>query len=216
VVGPLAVEVTSSHRPGIDMTFPEPATPDKAIVMTVRVWDTDTGLPWPNAPLVIGNDNGCVETTGFAVSGRTDSAGLFRRTVPAAQTRWLHCAWLPGTSRPPANGDDERTVIAQDVAFLRYSRYKVSAKPAAAAAPAGSNVDVNGSASPVNKGKVIRLQRYTGGAWKNVNSGLVRASGRFTVVATPPGKATYSYRAYAPGDTKAVGSLSKVFTIRGT
>ncbi|GAA3918245.1 hypothetical protein [Actinoplanes auranticolor] len=164
---------------------------------------------------MIGNDNGCVESTGFAVGGRTDSAGLFRRTVPAAQTQWLHCAWVPGASRPPTNGDDRRHGHRRDAAFLRYSRYKVSAEPAAATAPAGSNVDVDGSASPVNKGKVIRLQRYTGGAWKNVNSGLVRASGRFTVVATPPGKATYSYRAHAPGDTKAVGSLSKVFTIRG-
>jgi hypothetical protein len=35
-------------------------------------------------------------------------------------------------------------------------------------------------------------------------------------VATPPGKATYSYRVYAPGDAETVGGISKVFTIRGT
>ncbi|MEU8610268.1 hypothetical protein AB0C29_19980 [Actinoplanes sp. NPDC048791] len=213
-IDPATVQVTSSHRPGIDMTFPEPAKRGKPVVMTVRVWDTDTGRPWPNAPLVIGNDNGCVEW-GFRVNGRTGSTGTFRRTVPANQAEALHCVWVPGTSRKPT-GQDERTIIAIDAAHLRYSRFKVSAAPAKAAAPAGSAVDVTGSVSPLNKGKVIRLQRYTGGAWKNVNTGRVRASGRYTVVATPPGKASYSYRVYAPGDAYAVGGSSKAFTIRGT
>ncbi|WP_433721107.1 hypothetical protein ACQP2Y_37965 [Actinoplanes sp. CA-051413] len=215
VIDPVAVQVTSSHRPGIDMTFPEPATRGKPIVMTVRVWDTDTGRPWANAPLVIGNDNGCVES-GFRVNGRTGSTGTFRRTVPANQAGALHCAWVPGTSRTSGGGLDNRTIIAIDAAHLRYTRYKVSAKPARTAAPAGSSVDVTGSVSPLNKGKVIRLQRYSGGAWKNVNTGRVRASGRYTVVATPAGKASYSYRVYAPGDGYAVGGSSKAFTVRGT
>jgi hypothetical protein len=216
VVGPVAVEVLSSHRPAVGITFPEPATKGKSIVMTVRVWDTDTGRPWPGAPLVIGNDNGCVESTGFAVSGRTNSAGIYRRTVPASQAPFLHCAWVPGTSKTPVSGADERTVIAVDTAFLRYLRYAVSATPAKTAVPAGTTVNVNGSASPVNKNKVMRLQRYTGGVWKNVSTGRVRASGRYTVPATPPGKAKYSYRVYAPGDGSAVGGTSKAFTIRGT
>jgi hypothetical protein len=215
VIDPATVQVTSSHRPGIDMTFPEPAKRGKPVVMTVRVWDTDTGRPWPNAPLVIGNDNGCVES-GFRVNGRTGSTGTFRRTVPANQAGALHCVWVPGTSRKPVGGQDDRTIIAIDAAHLRYVRYTVSAGPAKTAAPAGSSVDVNGSVSPLNKGKVIRLQRYTGGTWKNVNTGRIRASGRYTVVATPPGRASYSYRVYAPGDGLAVGGSSKAFTVRGT
>ncbi len=212
-VGPAAVEVQSSHRPAIDMTFPEPATMGKPIVMTVRVWDTDTGQPWPYAPLVIGNDNGCVEP-GSRLNARTDGAGIYRRTVPA--NPFPHCAWVPGTSRTPGSGDDDRTIIAIDSAFLRFQRYAVSAAPVKASVPARTNVEVNGSVSPVKTSKVMRLQRYSGGTWKNVSAGQVRANGRYTVVATPPGKATYSYRVYAPGDELAVGSTSKVFTIRGT
>jgi hypothetical protein len=215
VIDTVAVEVRSSHRPAIDMTFPEPATKNKPIVMTVRVWDTDTGRPWPNAPLVIGNDNGCVEW-GFRLNARTNRAGIYRRTVPASQAPALHCVWVPGVSKTPVSGEDERTIIAIDAAHLRYQRYTVSAAPVKTAVPARTNVAVNGSASPVNKNKVMRLQRYSGGAWNNVGTGLVRASGRYTVVATPPGKATYSYRVYAPGDGWAVGGTSKVFTIRGT
>ena len=154
VIDPVTLQVTSSHRPGIDMTFPEPAKRGKPVVMTVRVWDTDTGRPWANAPLVIGNDNGCVEP-GFRVNGRTGSTGTFRRTVPANQAEWLHCVWVPGTSRTSGGGVDNRTIIAIDAAHLRYTRFKVSAAPAKAAVPAGSAVDVTGSVSPLNKGKVI-------------------------------------------------------------
>jgi hypothetical protein len=57
---------------------------------------------------------------------------------------------------------------------------------------------------------------HSAGAWKTVNTGRVRTSGRFTIVATPPGKATYSYRVYAPGDADTVGGLSKTFIITGT
>ena len=217
VLDPVGVDVRSSHRPAVDITFPgEPATRGKPVVMRVRVWDTDTGRPWPKAPLVIGNDNGCVETTGSRINAYTDGAGIHQRILSVAEATALTCAWAPGTSKNPVGTEEDRTVIAVDAAHVRYSRYKVGATPARTTAPAGTSVDVNGSAAPVNAGKVIRLQRYTGGAWKNVNTGQVRKSGRYTVVATPPGKGSYSYRVYAPGDYLAVGGTSKAFTIRGT
>lgn len=217
VLDPVGIDVRSSHRPALEMTFPaEPATRGKPVVMRVRVWDTETGRPWPKAPLVVGNDNGCVETTGSRINAYTDGAGIHQRTLSVAEATALNCAWVPGTSKNPVESEDYRTIIAIDAAHVRYSRYKVGATPARTTAPAGTSVDVNGSAAPANTGKVIRLQRYTGGAWKNVNTGQVRKSGRYTVVATPPGKGSYSYRVYAPGDGLAVGGTSKAFTIRGT
>jgi hypothetical protein len=168
-----------------------------------------------NLPMTIGNDNGCVEP-GFRLNVRTDAAGNYQRTVPANQAEFLHCVWVAGQPGSAAPGFENRTIIAIDSQFVRYQKFAVSAVPAASSVPAGTNVDVNGNVTPVKPNKVLQLQRYAGGTWKTVNTGRVRTSGRYTIVATPSGKATYSYRVYAPGDAETVGSLSKRFTITGT
>jgi hypothetical protein len=208
------VTVRSSHRPAVDLTFPsEPLTRGKPVVEHVRAWDTDTGLPWKNLPLVLGTDNGCVENTGARSTARTGTAGTYQRTLSAASAPWLQCVWVPGAT-PPGGG--EAPIIAADSAFPRYSRFAVSAAPAKPAVPAGTNVDVNGSVRPVEVNKTVQLQRLSGRVWRTVGTGRVRASGRYTVVATPPGRAAYSYRVYAPGDSWAVGGSSKAIPIRGT
>ena len=100
-------------------------------------------------------------------------------------------------------------------AFARY-KFVVSAKPAATAAAAGTNVAVDGQVAPATPGKVVQLQRRHGAEWRTVGTAKTRASSRFTVVATPPGVGTWSYRVYAPGSPNRAGSMSAVFTIRGT
>jgi hypothetical protein len=216
VVDTASIVVTSTHTPAVDMTFsPEPATKGQPVTQRVRAWDTDTGRPWANLPMTIGNDNGCVEP-GFRLNVHTDAAGNYQRTVPADQAEALHCVWVPGQPGSQAPGWENRTIIAIDSQFVRYQKFSVGAVPAAASVPAGTNVNVNGNVTPVKPNKVLQLQRYSGGRWKTVNTGRVRTSGRYTIVATPPGKATYSYRVYAPGDAETVGGISKVFTIRGT
>jgi hypothetical protein len=215
VVDTPSLRVRSSHRPAIDMTFsPEPAPVGKPVTQRIRAWDTTTGKPWANLPLRLSIDNGCVEP-GEVVSVRTRADGTYQRSLSAERRRWLQCAWVPGINQPTKPYPP--TIIASDGGFVRTKRYSVSATPAAKSAPAGKNVNVNGSATPLHKGKLMHLQRlYADKTWRKVSTGTVRASGRFTIVASPPGKATYSYRVYAPGDTHAVGGLSKVFTIRGT
>ncbi|GAA3932437.1 hypothetical protein Aau02nite_17170 [Amorphoplanes auranticolor] len=209
------LQVQSSHRPALDMTFsPEPAIAGKPVTQKIRVWDTATGKPLANQPVVLGIDNGCVEP-GEITTVKTRADGTYQRTLSAARWQWAQCAWVPGVDQPTMPYPP--TVIARDSGGVRTMRYSVSATPAAKSAPVGKNVDVNGSATPLHKGKVMHLQRlYADKTWRKVNSATVRTSGRFTLVASPPGKATYSYRVYAPGDSYAVGSLSKVFSIRGT
>jgi hypothetical protein len=215
VVDTPSLRVRSSHRPAIDMTFsPEPAPVGKPVTQRIRAWDTTTGKPWASLPLRLGTDTDCVEyPTGVAARTRAD--GTYQRTLSAERRQWLQCAWVPGINQPTMPYPP--TMIASEFGFVRSSRYSVSATPAARSAPAGTSVSVNGSATPLHKGKVMRLQRlYADKTWRNVSAGTVRTSGRFTLVASPPGRATYSYRVYAPGDSYAVGGLSKVFTIRGT
>lgn len=215
VVATPSLRVRSSHRPAIDMTFsPEPATAGKPVAQRIRAWDTTTGKPWANLPLWFSFDNGCVEPGGV-VRAKTRADGTYQRTLTPFVAQWLQCALVTGTAQP--NMAYPPTIIAIDSGFVRYHRFSISAKPAAKSVRARKNVKVTGSISPVVPGKVLQLQRrYPNKTWRKVNTVKVLNNGRYTIVATPPGKGTYSYRIYAPGDTAAVGGTSKVFTIRGT
>jgi hypothetical protein len=210
-----SLQVRSSHLPGLDMTFsPEPPPAGKPVTQRIRAWDTTTGKPWADLSLRLSFDNGCVEPGGVTTV-KTRADGTYQRTLSAAQRQWLHCAWVPGVDQPTM--PYPMTVIASDGGHVRTQRYAVSATPTAKSAPVGKSVNVNGSATPLHKGKVMQLQRlYPDKTWRKVSTAKVRDSGRFTLAASPPGKATYSYRVYAPGDGYAVGGVSKVFTIRGT
>ncbi|MGW4942275.1 hypothetical protein ACWEOZ_11885 [Actinoplanes sp. NPDC004185] len=210
-----SLHVQSSHRPGLDMTFsPEPAPAGKPVTQRIRAWDTTTGQPWAGLSLRLSFDNGCAEP-GSVTTVRTRADGTYQRTLSAAQWQWVQCAWVPGVDQPTM--PYPMTVIASDGGHVRTQRYAVSAAPAAKSAPVGENVNVNGRATPLHRGKVMQLQRlYADKTWRKVSTAKVRDSGRFTLVATPQGKTTYSYRVYAPGDDYAVGGVSRTFTIRGT
>jgi hypothetical protein len=210
-----SLEVQSSHRPMIEMTFsPEPATKGQPVTQRIRAWDATTNAPWPNLPLTISSDNGCVEPAG-SLSRRTGADGTFQRTLSGDEAQWLQCAWVAGAAQPGQPWPP--TYLAVTSAHVRYTRYVVTATPAATSVPAGTNVNVDGNVTPLAVGKTVQLQRrYPDNTWRKVGTALIRASGRYTLVATPGGQATYSYRVYAPGDYRAVGGTSKVFTIRGT
>ncbi|MBG0561469.1 hypothetical protein [Actinoplanes aureus] len=215
VVDTPSLRVRSSNRPAVDMTFsPEPRPAGKPVTQRIRAWNTTTGKPWANLPLKLSFDNGCVEPGGV-VSVRTRADGTYQRKLSAWQAPMLQCVWVQGVNQPTMWFP--MTVIASDVAHVRTQRYSVSATPAAKSVRAGKSVKVNGKVSPLHKGKWVQLQRrFAGKKWRMVNTAQVRADGRYTVAATPKGKATYSYRVYAPGDYRAVGGVSKVFKIRGT
>ena len=211
---PPTITVISSHRPTLSQTFsPEPATKGRAVKQTVHAVDASTGLPWARLPLVIATGDGCSRYSGVRTAVRTDVNGNYQRTVTADLA--YRCAFVVG--RQPAGMTWPLTVIHSVEAQIRYRKYAVGAAPAATSVPYGTNVNVNGNLVPPTYFKAIHLQRlYGGGVWRTVNTATVRQSGRFTVVATVPGKATYSYRVWVPGDLNVVGTVSKVFKIRGS
>jgi hypothetical protein len=63
-------------------------------------------------------------------------------------------------------------------------------------------------------GKVV-LQRLVGKRWRTVNEARVRASGRFTLTASPPAGRN-SYRVVFPATASFGRSTSPSFSIRGT
>ncbi|MEU4423292.1 hypothetical protein AB0F81_21915 [Actinoplanes sp. NPDC024001] len=209
------LKVKSSNRPAIRMTFsPEPLPAGKPVVQKIQAWNTTTGKPWPNLPLHLSFDNGCVEPGGL-VAVRTRADGTYKRTISAWQAQWVQCARVPGVNQPGMVWPP--TVITSVGGFVRTTQYSVTAKPAVTSVKAGKSVKVKGTVRPKVKGKVVQLQRYYKAkkVWRTINTAKARADGTYTVLATPKAKATYTYRVYVAGDVDVVGNVSKKFTIRG-
>jgi hypothetical protein len=214
VVSTPAISVRSSHRPAVRISFsPDPATPGQQVTEYVRVTDSATGQPVSHAPLRLAFDNGCAESTGTPATA--GFFGTYQAVLPAAQatSNLGHCAWVEGAD--PPRPTPWPVIIASAFVSIRF-RYAVTATPARTSAPAGTNVTVTGSIKPPAN-KSIQLQRLSGSTWTTVNTARAGSeNGAYTVVATPPGRATYSYRVNAPTDASNVGGTSKTFTIRGT
>jgi hypothetical protein len=217
VIDAPAVDVHSSHHPAVQISFtPSPAWPGSAVTQHVRAWDTQTGRAWPGLAVSLGIDNACADYAGDTPI-RTSTAGTYQRALTAAVAdNWLTCAYVLGPEVPSPAGRPTPTFIASDARFVRH-KYIVTGVPAEKSVKRGTNVNVNGTLRPNWQGKTISLQRlYPGKVWRTVNTGRVSSRARFTIVATPPGKGTYTYRTYAPGDVANDGNTSAPFTIRGT
>ncbi len=213
VVDTPSLEVHSSHRPAVDITFtPEPVPAGKPFVEKIRAWDTTTGKPWAGLPISVGLDNGCAGQHTGTLKTKTKADGTYQRTLASKYRSVVHCVFVSGALQPGT--DPWASVITWDVNSVRAKKYVVYIA-APASAKAGQDVTITGALSPVFHAKTLQLQRYVSGTWRTVNTTQVRASGRYTVIATPPGKATYQYRVYAPGDDKTVGAYSKTVKISG-
>jgi hypothetical protein len=90
----------------------------------------------------------------------------------------------------------------------------IRAKPTSL--PAGTVGYVEGNVNPAtHAGQNVYLQRYSGGAWRIVSTAVIRTSGRFTLAAQPPGKATYRYRVYKASDALHTYNVTSAFAIVG-
>ena len=217
VIDTPAVTVHSPHRPVVRLSFsPSPAFPGTAVTEIVRATDADTGNPYPFLPLWLGVDNQCAESGGSATA-TTGLFGTFQRTLDVdSSDDLLQCVFVRGPDvTPPPGQQPQLTIIAYDGRYVPH-KYRVAATPARTSAPAGTNVKVTGTVRPLYEGKVLALQRLSGGVWRTVNTGALSAAGSFTIVATPPGKGVYSYRVLASTDDANAGNTSPTFTIRGT
>jgi hypothetical protein len=213
----VVIQVSSSHRPVMSLSFtPEAPRFGTAVTEHVRAFDTDTGLPWPDLPLWLGQGRACAERRG-TVPGRTDAAGRYQRRLSvAASDSLVNCVYVRGPSL-----DGALTVIASMHSFAMHS-YVVRVAPVPASVRAGTEVDVTGTVEPVPAGRDVVLLRRYGRVWRTVGTGKVRGpgagrpgtTGTFTLVATPPGKGAYAYRVVVVSDSFAVGVFSDPFTIR--
>ena len=207
-----SIEVTSSNKPVLTLTFsPQPAVVGGSLTRTVRVIDRDSGQPLQGVPVTVNYDNSCAEGDIRSPDGLTNASGVYNSTFTNSTAALGHCAWITSDNIP----EQPATIIAPTYLFPNY-RWSVTARPASTSVPAGTNVAVTGTLEPDGSGTEVQLQRLTGSTWRTVNRGTTGGENRFSILATPPGVGTYSYRALAPGNPSRTGATSPVFTIRGT
>lgn len=206
-----AVAVSSYGRPLLRLSAsPDPAVPGDAVTQRVVMTDRDTGEPLRDTPFVIADDAACSGDLPRTPNARTNSSGVYTRTLPAGVIQdWVSCAWATADGQPA-------TRIAQVSARLTY-RFAITAAAQSTSVKARTDVAVNGTLQPRAQGKEVELQRlYPGNEWRTVNRGVTDGESRIRLLATPPGTGTYSYRLFAPAQTNRAAAFSEVFTIRGT
>jgi hypothetical protein len=200
-----SIAVTGLHLPRIGVSIIPKVVPfGSAYTARVAITDSATGKPYGSRINVqITWDNLCVEHDGDRYY--TNTSGIVDRAYPAAAADALNCVRLRGR--------------AFDTAGLGWWVARpgiVGATPSATSAPVGTIVPVNGSVAGAPSGCPVILQRLSGATvWRGVSQGVVRQSGRFTVLAQPPYAGNVIYRVYFPRCSRYQAGYSKSFVIRG-
>jgi hypothetical protein len=187
------LRVAGTHIPALSFGFsPNPVLGNGAFDMKGRAYFTDTGAPISGHGLSTGVDNICVESVPVN-DIVTNADGYYGRRFTNALLG-LYCVRLL-TPAPPGR-DPGFAVIRNGSPTVQYL---VSAAAERTPIPLGTSVAINGNVLPNAAGKSVRLERLTAGQWRQVNTGPVRASGRYTVLATPPTAGNHRYRVHLPG-----------------
>lgn len=211
VAAPPKLTVSGVHVPKVvSLLTPKVVPYDKPWSVRYTVLDSQTGKPYgTRLKLLFGFEERCLENNP-SEPVLTDTNGNYVRSFAANRYGdWTSCLAIPG----------KPTKIAYLESPVRRPA-AISATPSKTSAPVGSIVPVNGSVIEGAGCQVVLQRLYGASAWRQVGSGKVRDSDRFTLNAQPPYKGIIYYRAYLPTSpfcsSAKVPGPSKTFTIRGT
>lgn len=205
-----SLAVTGTHQPRISASVSPKLVPyGKPYSIKWAVTDAQTGRPYGSrVRVVLGIDNICAEYSGPGYTNLTGTDGTVTKAYTAADAGALNCLLLPGN---PSSVGGLGFFVARPLI-----KPTVTAVPSRTSAPVGTLVPVNGGVYTVRAGCTVYLQRLYGASqWRNVSSGMVRTSGRYTVNAQPAYKGLIPYRSYVPA-CNSIAAVSKAFYIRGT
>jgi hypothetical protein len=224
VSGSPTFAVTGHHQPRITWGYVPNPVPLANPYVTIkgRVYDADTGAGLAGIRLGRAEDTYCINGIGDGSTtlqhlATTNSNGYYAIASSRDNPFYLQCLGVYGTRR--INPDGFAVFVWSREAWFNYLP-AVSAAAASSSVPHGTIDTVSGTVIGTPRCP-IRLQRLHGStAWRTVNSGYVRASGRYTLSAQPPSVGRFIYRTYYPaacrGDVHQVAASSPRFTITGT
>jgi hypothetical protein len=217
------LSVAGSHVPRLSFGFaPDPVVGNyPSVDVKGRITDSDTGAPMSGMLLTLGAysaENCGAFGWGGSAATTTNAMGYYSFD-DLAPDEGYYCVIQ---SAPPRATDiaQWRTTIAL---FRRGSpriQPIIAARAERTPVRIGESVDVIGRVTPLHAGicdgcgpERIFLERYVGGTWRRVESSLIRASGRYTLTATPPSVGNHRYRVFLPGRFTILPAHSRVVLI---
>ena len=138
---------------------------------------------------------------------KTGAAGTFAFHLKAPKAKVV---WLLRVSRAAGGGDKAGTSATQHLRVVK-SAFTVSAIATLGTTP--GQVVVTGKAGPPATGKV-QLQRQVGSAWIAAGTGILTATGQFTITTILPLNDSYALRVVKPFSTTVAQGVSKTFMVR--
>ncbi|HEY5629935.1 MAG TPA: hypothetical protein VIR16_10525, partial [Candidatus Limnocylindrales bacterium] len=163
-----------------------------------RLTDSATGLPLAGATVVLGLDSACAEGVSGTFRTVTGSTGYyaFPPLTSNDAKMYSNCIWVPGRDW---GGRNSRVIYVTGRTIPVLLRTWVSAAPAATRVAVGTTVAITGSVGGPPYDCPIALQRLYGStAWRTVDTGIVRMSGRYTLHARPSVVGANRYRVLLP------------------
>jgi hypothetical protein len=201
-----SLSITGYHLPKLTATVVPRVVPFGAGFSVVwQVLDSATGKPYgTRIPVLLATDAECPEGSS-ASSHLTSTSGFVTKAYSASDAGAVNCLRL-------RNGSFDIAGVVAEV--LRPGI--VSAVPSATSAKVGTLVPVNGTVAGSPAGCKVALQRLRGATqWRDVSLGVVRQSGRHTVIAQPAYLGPIAYRVSLPTCYQYQAGVSRTFTIRG-
>ncbi|GAB3930789.1 hypothetical protein GCM10029976_033380 [Kribbella albertanoniae] len=209
VADPPKLVVDGVHVPKVtSLVTPKVVPYDKPWSVRYTITDSQTGKPYgTRLKALVGEEERCLEKREETkvLSDTSGNVVLPHDRQPVGDV--TTCLSIPGN---PGWISRLETPIWRPAA--------VSAAPSRTSAPVGTIVPVNGAVAYGSGCQVVLQRLYGATAWREVGSGKVRDSDRFTLNAQPSYKGNISYRVYLPGSGcyNKVPGTTKPFVIRGT
>jgi len=161
------------------------------LTITGRLTSADTGTPVPAATVLVERRRVGTTTYGVLATLVSEADGVVRyvsqpRSNAEYRLRYQGSALLGGSATGP-----KRVDVAP----------RLTAKLSRTDARVGSKVTLTGTMTPAHPGAYVKVEHYSGGAWRRVATPKMSATGAYSAVLTTPATAGWKrYRVVRPVD----------------
>ncbi len=164
-----------------------------------RLTSADTGTPVPAAAVLVERRRVGTTTYGVLATVVTDADGVARYvSQPRSNAEYRFRYQGSAVLGPSATGPKRVDVAPRLTAKLSRTDTRV-----------GSQVTLTGTMTPAHPGAYVKVEHYSGGAWRRVATPKMSATGAYSAVLTTPSSAGWKrYRVVRSVDWDNLGAVT--------